>query len=80
MWKAGTHMVYTNTNYNLLGLVVERVSGQSCLAFLREHIFSPLGMSSTSTIDQPPPDMATGYHHDKPGQPYETRAELHPDF
>ena len=80
MWKPGTHMVYTNTNYNLLGLVVERVSGQSYLAFLREHIFSPLGMSSTSTIDQPPPDMATGYHHDKPGQPYETRAELHPDF
>jgi CubicO group peptidase (beta-lactamase class C family) len=80
MWKPGTHMVYTNTNYNLLGLVVERVSGQSYLAFLREHIFSPLGMSSTSSIDQPPADMATGYHHDKPGQPYETRAELHPDF
>ena len=80
MWKPGTQMVYTNTNYNLLGLAVERVSGQPYLAFLREHIFSPLGMSSTSTIDQPPPDMATGYHHDKPGQPYETRAELHPDF
>ena|SRR5438270_10208660 len=28
MWQAGTHMVYTNTNYNLLGLVVERVSGK----------------------------------------------------
>jgi D-alanyl-D-alanine carboxypeptidase len=80
VWKPGTHMVYTNTNYNLLGLVIERVSGQSYLAFLREHIFSPLGMSSTSTIDQPPPDMGTGYHHEKPGQPYETRAELHPDF
>jgi CubicO group peptidase (beta-lactamase class C family) len=80
MWQPGTHMVYTNTNYNLLGVVVERVSGQSYLAFLREHIFSPLGMSSTSTVDQAPPDMATGYHHDKPGQPYETRAELHPNF
>jgi D-alanyl-D-alanine carboxypeptidase len=80
MWKPGTHMVYTNTNYNLLGLVVERVSGQSYLAFLRKHIFSPLGMSSTSAIDQPPPDTGTGYHHEKPGQPYETRAELHPDF
>jgi CubicO group peptidase (beta-lactamase class C family) len=80
MWKPGTHMVYTNTNYNLLGLVVERVSGQSYLAFLRERVFTPLGMSSTSTVDQPPPDMAAGYHHDKPGQPFETRAELHPDF
>jgi CubicO group peptidase (beta-lactamase class C family) len=80
MWKPGTHMVYTNTNYNLLGLVIERVSGQSYLAFLRDHILTPLEMSSTSTVDQPPAEMAAGYHHDKPGQPYETRAELHPDF
>lgn len=80
MWKPGTHMDYCNTNYNLLGLIVERVSGQSYLAFLREHIFTPLGMSSTSTIDQPPPDMATGYYHDKPGQPFQMRAEMHPDF
>lgn len=80
MWKPGTHMVYCNTNYNLLGLIIERVSGGSYLAFLREHIFTPLGMSSTSTVDQPPPDMAIGYYHDKPGQPFETRAELHPDF
>jgi CubicO group peptidase (beta-lactamase class C family) len=80
IWKPGTHMVYTNTNYNLLGLVIERVSGQSYLAFLREHIFSPLGMSLTSTIDQPPADMASGYHHEKPGLPFVTRAELHPDF
>jgi CubicO group peptidase (beta-lactamase class C family) len=80
MWKSGTHMVYTNTNYNLLGLVVERVSRQPYLAFLRDHIFTPLEMSSTSTVDQPPPDMATGYYHDKPGQPFQTRPELHPDF
>ena len=80
MWKPGTHMVYTNTNYNLLALVVERASRQSYLTFLRDHIFSPLGMSSTSTIDQPPPDMAAGYYHEKPGQPFVSRAELHPDF
>lgn len=80
MYQPGTHMVYTNTNYNLLGLIVERVSGQPYLKFLHEHIFSPLDMSSTSTIDQPPPDMAAGYYHDRPGQPFQTRAELHPDF
>ena len=80
MWKPGTHMVYTNTNYNLLGLVVERASGQSYLTYLREHIFNPLGMSSTTTVDQPTPDMATGYFHNKPGQPFKTRTELHPDF
>jgi CubicO group peptidase (beta-lactamase class C family) len=80
MWKPDTHIIYTNTNYNLLALVVERASRQSYLTFLRDHIFSPLGMSSTSTIDQPPPDMAAGYYHEKPGQPFVSRAELHPDF
>ncbi len=80
MWTSGTHMAYTNTNYNLLGRVVERVSGQPYLAFLRDHIFTPLGMSSTSTIDQPPPDMAAGYFHEKPGQPFTSRVEMHPDF
>lgn len=80
MWPPGTHMVYTNTNYNFLGRVVERVSRQSYLAFLRQHIFSPLEMSSTSTSHQPPADMASGYYHEKPGQPFERRAELHPDF
>jgi CubicO group peptidase (beta-lactamase class C family) len=80
MWKPGAHMVYTNTNYNLLGLVVERASGQPYLSYLRANIFVPLGMTSTSAIDQPPPDMATGYSHDKPGQPFQSRAELHPDF
>jgi CubicO group peptidase (beta-lactamase class C family) len=79
-WNPGSHMDYCNTNYNLLALIVERVSGQSYLAFLRQHVFSPLGMSSTSTIDQPPPEMASGYYHDKPGQPFVTRAERHPDF
>src|SRR6266478_101858 len=80
MWSPGTHMVYTNTNYNLMGLVIERASGKPYLTYLRETIFGPLAMSSTSTVDQPPPDMATGYYHDKPGQPFSTRAELHPDF
>ena len=80
MWSRGTHMVYTNTNYNLMGLVIERASGKPYLTYLRETIFGPLAMSSTSTVDQPPPDMATGYYHDKPGQPFSTRAELHPDF
>ena len=80
MWKPGTHMVYTNTNYNLLGLVVERASGQPYLSYLRANIFVPLGMTSTSAMYQPPPDMATGYSHDKPGQPFQRRAELHPDF
>lgn len=39
---------YNNTNYILLGLLVERVSGQSLRDYLNEHILGPLNLSDTS--------------------------------
>ncbi len=43
----GEKVLYSNTNYNLLAIIVERVSGKNLNAFAREHIFSPLGMESS---------------------------------
>lgn len=42
---------YTNTGYNLLAILVERVSGQTLAAFTRERLFVPLGMTLTSWRD-----------------------------
>lgn len=41
---------YSNTNYALLALLVEKVSGRSFSEFLREELFIPLGMKNTATI------------------------------
>lgn len=41
----GTDYEYSNADYQLLGLIIERVSGTSLAAFAEEHIFRPLGMS-----------------------------------
>ncbi len=38
---------YTNTNYILLGMVIENVSGMSYSEFVRREITEPLGLSST---------------------------------
>jgi CubicO group peptidase (beta-lactamase class C family) len=46
----GTAFAYSNTGYFLLGLVVERVSGESLAQFAREHIFAPLGMHDTRYV------------------------------
>ncbi len=42
----GAKWQYSNTNYVIAGIIVEKVSGVPLLAFLRKHIFTPLHMQS----------------------------------
>jgi CubicO group peptidase (beta-lactamase class C family) len=48
----GTQWQYSNTNYVIAGLIVEKVAGQKLMAFLGEHIFRPLGMRSVWDSDE----------------------------
>ncbi|WP_420627467.1 serine hydrolase domain-containing protein [Candidatus Leptofilum sp.] len=59
----GERQAYDNTGYYLLGLLIEAVSGQSYGDFLKQHIFSPLGMSQTQVNDPYAivPGRAAGY-------------------
>lgn len=50
-YAPGALYSYTNTGYNLLVLIVERVSGQTFQEFTRQHLFEPLGMKSTQWRD-----------------------------
>lgn len=50
-FPSGSEYDYSNTNYNLLAIVVERASGMSFPEFTRRRIFAPLGMTSTSWRD-----------------------------
>lgn len=43
----GEEFLYSDTNFFLLSLIVERVSGESLRQFAKERIFDPLGMTST---------------------------------
>jgi CubicO group peptidase (beta-lactamase class C family) len=43
----GERMSYSNSNYVLLGLLVDRLSGQSYADFVRDNIFKPLGMNDS---------------------------------
>jgi CubicO group peptidase (beta-lactamase class C family) len=45
--KAGTHFHYCNTNYAMLALVVEKVTGETFPKYMQETIFDPLGMKDT---------------------------------
>lgn len=47
----GAEYLYSNTGYNLLAILVERVSGTSFAEFSKREIFTPLGMTSTQWRD-----------------------------
>jgi CubicO group peptidase (beta-lactamase class C family) len=47
LFPPGTAYMYENSDYVLLGLIIERVSGQHYGDFLREAIFAPLEMHDT---------------------------------
>jgi CubicO group peptidase (beta-lactamase class C family) len=50
-YPPGEAYSYTNTGYNLLAVIVERVSGMSFADFSRERIFEPLGLHDTQWRD-----------------------------
>ncbi|MEO6865056.1 MAG: serine hydrolase domain-containing protein [Gemmatimonadaceae bacterium] len=43
----GTKSIYSDWDYVLMGLIVERISGETLDSFTAQHIFGPLGMSET---------------------------------
>lgn len=47
LFDPGTHWNYSNVGYNILGRIIEIVSKEPYDVFLKEHLFSPLGMHDT---------------------------------
>ena len=46
-FEPGTKFAYDNTGYILLGVVIEKASGQTYADYVSQHIFQPLGMKNT---------------------------------
>jgi len=46
-YKPGTRFNYCNTNFVLLALLIEKVSGKTFPAFMKENLFDPLQMKNT---------------------------------
>jgi CubicO group peptidase (beta-lactamase class C family) len=65
-FEPGTRFQYSNTGMLLLGVVIEKASGQDYFAYVREHVHAPTGMTRTDCyeLDQPVEDLAVGYERD----------------
>jgi CubicO group peptidase (beta-lactamase class C family) len=61
----GDRMLYSNVAYDVLGAVVEDVTGQPFAQYMDAHVLRPLGMTHSSFL--PPAesgDLATSYRYD----------------
>jgi serine beta-lactamase-like protein LACTB len=62
-FEPGTKFRYTNTGYILLGMIIEKISGQSYARFLQKRIFEPLNLKHTRYDSETDhiPGMVSGY-------------------
>jgi CubicO group peptidase (beta-lactamase class C family) len=68
-FEPGTRFQYSNTGMLLLGVVIEKASGQSYFDYVREHVYAPAGMmrSDSFEMDRPVENLAIGYERDESG-------------
>jgi CubicO group peptidase (beta-lactamase class C family) len=62
-FEPGAQFGYSNSGYIVLGLIIEKVSGQSYYDYVQENIFKPSGMVNTGAyeFDAETPNLAIGY-------------------
>jgi D-alanyl-D-alanine carboxypeptidase len=74
LFQAGTEFDYSNTNTVLIGLAIEKVTGQPLEEVFKDRIFEPLGLDETSWPGDSP-DIPEPYSHgytlqgQPPGEP-----------
>jgi D-alanyl-D-alanine carboxypeptidase len=63
LFEPGARWSYSNTNYTLLGMVIEKAAGIPLAEAYRTHIYEPLGMTSTflDCYEDPVIDVVHGY-------------------
>ena len=62
-FQPGDSWKYCNTGFNLLGYIIENVSGKNYWEFMSERVFQPLGMTATTKrlFSLVIPNRASGY-------------------
>jgi CubicO group peptidase (beta-lactamase class C family) len=76
--KPGSHFLYSNTGYNILGFLVEALDGRPFAEAMRARLLDPLGMTSSVPVitDDSRPRMAVGYRPFYQDRPFPLRGRL----
>lgn len=72
-FEPGSEMSYSNGGFIVLGLIVEKLTGQNYFDYIREHIYKPAGMMNSDhyDIEIPIENLAIGYTRMSPQGPIE---------
>lgn len=68
LFTPGSRYMYENSDYVLLGMVIERVTGRRYAEAMRELIFDPLGMRDTGTDPSAPAPAGAALGYNLPGE------------
>lgn len=65
----GSNWAYSNTGMLLLGVVIEKASGQNYFDYVRKNVYQPAGMKNSDSypLDEPVENLAMGYFPDFSG-------------
>jgi CubicO group peptidase (beta-lactamase class C family) len=75
----GSQFRYSNEGMLLLGMVIEKVSGQSYDDYVQQHVYAKAGMTQSGNfdIDGVTPHMAMGYFYSQPLQSMQANWFIH---
>jgi D-alanyl-D-alanine carboxypeptidase len=78
----GTRFEYSNSNYWLLGIVIERVAKMPYPTFVASRLLMPIALTRTAYLATwNDADTATGYFHNwAPSQPFQVRPPWSSDY
>jgi CubicO group peptidase (beta-lactamase class C family) len=63
-WRPGEREAYCNVDYNILGYLIEKLSGLKYDAFLKKEILLPIGMTNSNFITPTKPNSAYSYPYE----------------
>ncbi len=79
-FEPGERYAYSNTNYTLLGLIIEKITGNDLMVEIRKRIFQPLGIKNTflNSFEDTGKEFVHHYHYATPQ--FGTIAGIHKAF
>ncbi|MHA1407427.1 MAG: serine hydrolase domain-containing protein, partial [Candidatus Heimdallarchaeaceae archaeon] len=77
-FSPGERFQYSNSGFEVLGMIIERISGKSYFDFVKENVFLPAGMTNSDSyrIDEQISNIAEGYTHMSMSNP-DVKEKLH---